>query len=178
MGLFAAPYRGIEVRMKKKIPMLLLLAAPYAMLGGAALAFTGGRAGFALLAWALAFLLVFLPNMVYAFILPRKGYTQRQLLFWNMLLKLCNIPFYCLVFLMGMMMSVFVIPLLPIFILVDYTVLLPSTMYGVSGLLQARKARRVSTKALVVNGIMQFMFCLDVCSAVYLYTSSHRANNE
>src|SRR5699024_3904011 len=108
-----------------------------------------------LLAWALAFLLVFLPNMVYAFILPRKGYTQRQLLFWNMLLKLCNIPFYCLVFLMGMMMSVFVILLLPIFILVDYTVLLPSTMYGVSGLLQARKARRVSTKALVANGIMQ-----------------------
>ena len=68
--------------------------------------------------------------------------------------------------------------MLPFLALIDYSVLLPSTMYGVSGLLQARKARRVSTKALVVNGIMQFMFCLDVCSAVYLYTSSHRANNE
>lgn len=164
--------------MKKRIPMLLLLAAPYAILGSAALAFTGRRAWLALLAWGVAFLLVFLPNMVYAFMLPRMGYTQRQLLFWNMFLKLCNIPFYVLVFLMGMMMSVFVIPLLPILILVDYTVLLPSTMYGVSGLLKARKARRISKKALIVNGIMQFMFCLDVCSSVYLYVSSRRRNNE
>lgn len=164
--------------MKKRIPMLLLLAAPYAMLGSAALAFAGRRAWLALLAWGLAFLLVFLPNMVYAFMLPRIGYTQRQLLFWNMLLKLCNIPFYVLVFLMGMMMSVFVIPLLPILILVDYTVLLPSTMYGVSGLLKARKARGISKKVLIVNGIMQFTFCLDVCSAVYLYVSSRRGNNE
>lgn len=162
----------------KKIPMLLLLAAPYAMLGGAALAFAGRRTWFALLSWALAFLLVFLPNMVYAFVLPRKGYAQRQLLFWNMLLKLCNIPFYVLVFLMGMMMSVFVIPLLPILVLVDYTVLLPSTMYGVSGLLQARRARGISKKALLFHGIMQFMFCLDVCSAVWLYVSLRRAEKK
>ncbi len=178
MGLFVALRKGRRDAHEKEDTDVAAAGSALCHAGRRGARFYRRRAGFALLAWALAFLLVFLPNMVYAFILPRKGYTQRQLLFWNMLLKLCNIPFYCLVFLMGMMMSVFVIPLLPIFILVDYTVLLPSTMYGVSGLLQARKARRVSTKALVVNGIMQFMFCLDVCSAVYLYTSSRRANNE
>ena len=54
------------------------------------------------------------------------------------------------------MMSVFVIPLLLPLILIDYSVLLPSTMYGLSGLLQARREGRISAKTLVIFGICSF----------------------
>ena len=90
-------------------------------------------------------LLAFLPAMVCAF--AERGWTARRLLFWNMVLKLCNIPFYIGVFFAGMMMSVFVIPLLPFLALFDYSVLLPSTMYGLSGLLQARREGKIRTKS-------------------------------
>lgn len=49
------------------------------------------------------FLLILFPNMIYAFILKRCEYGHRKLFFWNMLLKLCNIPIYVLVFAVGVL---------------------------------------------------------------------------
>ena len=71
-------------------------------------------------------------------------------------------------------MSVFVIPLLSFLALIDYSVLLPSTMYGLSGLLQARREGRIRTKTLLVHGVMQFFFCLDVFSAICLYVNARK----
>ena len=114
------------------------------------------------------------PGMLRAFLMPRRGWTARRLLFWNMVLKLCNIPFYIGVFFVGLMMSVFVIPLLLPLILIDYSVLLPSTTYGLSGVLQARRAGHIGAKTLVIFSIMQFFFCLDVVSAVWMYASARK----
>ncbi len=154
--------------MKKNIPMVLLLITPYVLLG---IVWKQGLTDVVPAAWGLACLLIFLPNMAYAFLLLRMGYSEKQLLFWNMLLKLCNIPIYGLVFLMGVLMGVFAIPILIFLVLFDYSLLLPSTMFGLSGLLKAYEVRRISVATLVVHIIMQFMFCLDVCSSVYLYLS-------
>ena len=155
----------------KKLLLALLLAAPYALLAGGAALWLHSEPWMVLVLWALIFLLIFAPAMVCAFLLPRRGWPARRLLFWNMLLKVCNIPFFLCVFFAGMMMSVFVIPLLLPLILIDYSVLLPSTMYGLSGLLQARREGRIRTKTLLVHGVMQFFFCLDVFSAICLYVN-------
>ena len=160
--------------MKEKLPLALLLAAPYALLAGGIALLSHGKPWMALALWGLIVLLVFAPGMLRAFLLPRRGWTARRLLFWNMLLKVCNIPFFLCVFFAGMMMSVFVIPLLPFFVLLDYSVLLPSTMYGLSGLLQARREGRIDTKALIIFGALQFFFCLDVVSAVCVYANARK----
>ena len=160
--------------MKEELPLALLLTAPYAMLAGSIVLLSHGKPWMALALWGLIVLLVFAPGMIRAFHLPRRGWTARRLLFWNMVLKLCNIPFYLGVFFVGLMMSVFVIPLLLPLILIDYSVLLPSTMYGLSGLLQAHREGRFSAKTLVIFGIMQFLFCLDVVSAVWMYISARK----
>ncbi|HJC33626.1 hypothetical protein [Mediterraneibacter glycyrrhizinilyticus] len=89
------------------------------------------------------FLLILFPNMIYAFILKRFGYGHRKLFFWNML-----------------------IPFLVIF---DYLLLLPSTMYGVSGLRSLSKTGKASKAGIMINGICQFLFVFDVISAAYLY---------
>ena len=69
----------------KKVPMIALLIVPYATLilcYQANLDITIGL-------WVYGALLLF--NMVYAFLLPRLGFKVKQILFWNLLLKLCNL---------------------------------------------------------------------------------------
>lgn len=106
----------------KKVPMIILLLAPYVFLLiciGICMAEKGFTAdAIEMIGWTFLgmFLLILFPNMIYAFILKRFGYGHRKLFFWNML-----------------------IPFLVIF---DYLLLLPSTMYGVSGLRSFIKDRK------------------------------------
>ena len=91
----------------KKVPMIILLLAPYVFLLiciGICMAEKGFTAdAIEMIGWTFLgmFLLILFPNMIYAFILKRFGYGHRKLFFWNMLLKLCNIPIYVLVFAVG-----------------------------------------------------------------------------
>ena len=133
----------------KKVPMIILLLAPYVFLLiciGICMAEKGFTAdAIEMIGWTFLgmFLLILFPNMIYAFILKRFGYGHRKLFFWNML-----------------------IPFLVIF---DYLLLLPSTMYGVSGLRSLSKTRKASKAGIMINGICQFLFVFDVISAAYLY---------
>ena len=133
----------------KKVPMIILLLAPYVFLLiciGICMAEKGFTAdAIEMIGWTFLgmFLLILFPNMIYAFILKRFGYGHRKLFFWNIL-----------------------IPFLVIF---DYLLLLPSTMYGVSGLRSLSKTGKASKAGIVINGICQFLFVFDVISAAYLY---------
>lgn len=150
----------------KKIPMLLMIAAPYVFIG---ICVEKGLGSEAFTMWKVLCVLVYLPNMIYAFILPKLHCDGKQLLFWSMLLKLFNIPVYILVILIVLLLHILILPLIPFLILFDYTLLLPSSMYGISGIVMSRAEGRMSKKAAVIHIIMQFMFCLDVFSAVYCY---------
>lgn len=129
----------------KKVPMIILLLAPYVFLLiciGICMAEKGFTAdAIEMIGWTFLgmFLLILFPNMIYAFILKRFGYGHRKLFFWNML-----------------------IPFLVIF---DYLLLLPSTMYGVSGLRSLSKTGKASKAGIMINGICQFLFVFDVISA-------------
>ena len=152
----------------KKIPMILMCIVPYIVcivfctdnaasmnnLFGASLVF---------------FVLVSLINMVYAFILPRLGYKGIQLLFWNMVLKLSSIPIFLVIFFICMLFHILILPLIPVLILFDYLMLLSSTMYGVSGLIHCFYEGKLNRKTFIINVAAQFIFCLDVFSAVYCY---------
>ena len=161
----------------KKVPMIILLLAPYVFLFiciGICMAEKGFTAdAIEMIGWTFLgmFLLILFPNMIYAFILKRFGYGHRKLFFWNMLLKLCNIPIYVLVFAVGAFASAMIlgIMLLPFLVIFDYSLLLPSSMYGVSGLRSLSKTGKASKAGIVINGICQFLFVFDVISAAYLY---------
>ena len=70
----------------KKLPMLLLLIVPYGILILCSQTNMDFSTGLTVYGAILAF------NAVYAFRMPRLGFNGKQLLFWNLLLKLCNIP--------------------------------------------------------------------------------------
>lgn len=42
-------------------------------------------------------------------------------------------------------------------------------MYGVSGLIQARREGKITTTVTVVNCILHFLFCMDVISAIVMF---------
>ena len=158
--------------MAKRIPTLLLLIAPYAYVAIIA------NLGFSIemmILWPVLFALILLPNMLYAFVLPRLGFGGRRLLFWCMVLKLCNIPVYLGVFLIGMMTAPFAGMVLPLLFLFDVSLLLPSSMYGLSGILRARREGCLSVRAAAVCAVLMFLFCLDVFSAVFCYLQVRRA---
>lgn len=89
-------------------------------------------------------IVIFIPNAIYAFVLVAHGEKSDVILFWDMLLKVCNIPIYIMVFIVGFfttLLGPFGIPLILLLVSFDYLLLLPSTMYGVGGLIQARREK-------------------------------------
>lgn len=150
----------------KKLPMILLLTAPYVLLLGFFGSISADSDGPALAGLAY-FLLCLLCGMVHAFAMPRLGFTARQILLWNMVLKLSFIPFYAIVFLIVLVTNVMLIPALPFVLFVEYLLLLSSGMYGISGLKCAYQRGSVSKGFLVVNIAAHLCFCLDVVSAVF-----------
>lgn len=163
--------------MKKRILTLLLLISPYLYIMIAILYCKYGEYRYEeildrLLLIYLGFLVVvYIPNMVYAFVLAKHGEKSTVLLFWDMLLKLCNIPIFIVVYIYGFIMAIvpmgiFITVLL---IIVDFSLLLPSSMYGVSGLIQARREGKITTATAVVNSILHLFFCADVISAIVMF---------
>ena len=104
----------------KRLPMLVLLPAPYVLLllylseNGPLLppAFAGVSA-------------VLCFGAIYAFFLPRLGFQSKQLLFWCMVLKICNIPIFCLIFVVSCGLFVVILPVIPLLFSFDCLLLLP-----------------------------------------------------
>lgn len=153
----------------KNVPMIMMLTAPYLLLG-----LYLSEATAALPAGLVLFAAVMFLGALYAFFLPRCGYSGTRILFWCMLLKLCNIPVFLLIFIAALGLFVVIIPLIPLLIIFDYLLLLSTSMYGISGLLTCGKERRLSAKAVTLNIILQFFFCADVLSSIYCYIKSKK----
>ncbi len=148
----------------KRAPMIMMLVAPYLLLG---LYMTEHLK--ALSVTLIIFGIVMLFGALYAFFLPQKGCGSSEILFWCMLLKICNIPVFLLVFIVSVGLFVVVIPLIPMLFIFDYFLLFVTSMYGVSGLLKCGKEKCLSPKVISIHMFLQFIFCVDVISAVYCY---------
>lgn len=147
------------------IPMILLLLMPYVIMGfGSWIAAVPNLCGF------IPFAIILFGNMIYAFLLPFFGYNGKQIMFWDMLLKLCNIPAFLALFLIGGVMVMIKVEDagLAIFIL-SYLLLLSSTMFGVSGLIRCYKEGIFSGKTMAIQLILHFIFFTDVVSAIHCY---------
>ncbi len=126
----------------KKIPMFLLMIAPCAF---AWLFFHSGPSA----ALILSYLSILLFNILYPLFLPRLNFSGQRLLFWDMLLKLWNIPLYL-------------------------TLLLATSAYGIVGIVKSRQSGLLSTKAAILHIFLHFLFCFDVFSAIYCFIKARR----
>ena len=149
--------------------MIIMLVAPYFLFG------MYMAENLQLLSIGLiAFGIIMTFGAVYAFFLPRMGFGGKQILFWSMLLKICNIPIFLFVFAMGLLLFVVIIPLIPLLVLFDLFLLLATSMYGINGIIQCGKERCLSPKVVGINIVLHFIFCADVISSVYCYIRSRK----
>lgn len=153
----------------KKIPMIIMLIAPY-FLFGIYMAENLELLSIGLLAFGIIMLL----GAVYSFFLPRIGFSGKQILFWSMLLKICNIPVFLFIFAVGLFLFVVIIPLIPLLVLFDLFLLLSTSMYGINGIIQCGKERCLSKKEVIINIVLHFIFCADVFSSIYCYIRSRK----
>ena len=149
----------------RKISAVMIALAPYLLAASAYLAIENDR--FACVGAGLAVYFCLLITGVILTILSRKSGTNTQsLLRTGAILKLIHIPFYAVVFLASLITFPFVILILPVILVIEYTLLLSSSLPGILALLLRRKENR--KPSLIVHFVFHFVFCLDVVSAIIL----------
>ena len=155
----------------KKIPMILLLMAPGAILAICYLANLDLTPGLFICGAILFF------NMAYAFLLPKLGFNGRQILFWNLLLKLSQVPLILLILLFTLVMAMVdgknlqneIWAMVSIALLVCWLIQLSSSMFGISGFLWCHKYGTLSKAGVVASTIVQLMPCIDVIGSSLCY---------
>ena len=155
----------------KKTPMILLLIVPYTVLAICYQANLDITIGLCVYGALLLF------NMVYAFLLPRLGFNGKQILFWNLLLKLCHIPLILLILVFTLIMMMVggegirdeAASMVLIALLSCCLIQLSSAMFGISGFRWCRKYGTLSKAGAIVSSIVQFIPCADVLGSILCY---------
>lgn len=164
----------------KKVPMILLLVAPYGILCLCSLTNLDLTVGLYIYG------AILLLNMVYAFLLPRFGFHGKQILFWNLVLKLCNIPLVLLILVVALVTMLIggdrMDDILPSMILIVflccYVLQLSSGVFGLSGFLWFRKHGTLSNGAVIVATVGQLIPCVDILGAILCYSMFPKAAHE
>lgn len=160
-------------RILRALPMILLCFLPYLFLYGATR--TEGKFLFPAMVWWYVSIAASVFCMVYAFLLPKFfGAFARQLLFWDMFVKICHVPLFVTIFVLYAMTIMISFYFLPLAWFIEYFIVLSSSSLGISGLIRARRDGLVSGTFLGVNIFLHFLFCLDVVSAIWSYVHVRR----
>ena len=151
----------------KRIPMILLLLAPGATLAICYLADLDLTPGLFVCG------AILILNMVYAFLLPRLGFNGQQILFWNLLLKLCQVPLISLILLFVLVMAMVggegIGAVVIAVLLVCWLLMLSSSVYGISGFLWCHKYGTLSKAGMIASMIAQLIPCVDVIGSILCY---------
>ena len=155
----------------KKLPMILLLIAPYTIY------FLCDRLYMDFTIGLCIYGAVLILNMVYAFLMPKLEFNGKQLLFWNLLIKLCNIPLAVIILLVVLMTSLIggeaMRDAVPTMILIAfagcYMLQLSSAVFGISGFLWLRRNDKLTRKDVAFCTAAQLIPVADVLASVVCY---------
>lgn len=127
-------------------------------------------------------ILIYALNIWNAFTYPYEE-AARKLAFYDMVIKLIHIPFYTVVFLMGVLFVLaMVVPALIFFspivvfclVVIDFFLMITSSMYGISAAVKLAKKGMISKGGCVLHILLHLIFVTDIISAIYLYIKSKR----
>lgn len=135
--------------------------------------------------WGTLLLIIGIANILCACF--DRGYgSPRRLAFWDLILKLCMITFYTLIFLYatGIATIMFVIPglfLAAPFVVVpllamSYLLMLATSSYGFAAAIRATKRGLLPASVAAIHIALHFFAVADLISAIVLYLQLRRAN--
>ena len=98
----------------------------------------------------------------------------------NMVIKLVHIPAYVLIFVLGLafMVTIFTFAITIILVIFDMMTIFMTGLIGLSGVIRACCEKKISIKSAIIHGILQFVFCLDVFSAVIAYRKVKKSSQD
>ena len=135
--------------------------------------------------WGVLLLIIGIANILCACFDRGRG-SPRRLAFWDLILKLCMIPFYTLIFLYatGIATIMFVIPglfLAAPFVVVpllamSYLLMLVTSSYGFAASIRAAQRGLIPGSFTALHIALHFIAVADVISAAVLYLQLRRAD--
>lgn len=162
------------MRAAKWLPLLPVAAFPYTIWLLGDLAGVGGREPPSL-SPVLLLGLFWLAGLAGAGLILwqslRGRWEGRKLALASLVVKLVHVQNYIVLFFGALFL--FMIPMVAVLIwAVDVATIFLSGMVGLAAVLRCRAEGRLTNKVAVVNGILQFVFCADVISAIWVYRNT------
>ena len=96
----------------------------------------------------------------------------------NMILKLIHIPVYVGIFLMGLALSVTILfAVILLLVVLDLMAIALSGLVGCAAVVRGQAEGHLTRTQAITFGVLQFVFCLDVISAVVLWLKLRTSSN-
>lgn len=116
-------------------------------------------------------------NIVYIFATKNTSPTELiKTAFW---VKVCHIPTYVIIYIIGVILGLMffmTFPIIIFLILIDLITLWLSGMISIYSIIRGFKEKSIFSKAvLIVSLILQFMFCADIITMFILYLKAVKA---
>ena len=133
--------------------------------------FFGGNGLWLLFVIFVTIVISFICTLVYMPFCLAKGWA-----FFNMLIKLVQIPAYLAIFVLGVLffLTIFTYAFSVFFVLFDCITIFLTGLVGLTANLRLYKERKCSGSFAALNSVCQFVFCIDVISAVIVYICSRK----
>lgn len=158
----------------KKLLLIPAMLFPYTFVLGLGLEEPFSNGDYALLGFVMLFFVLPMVCNIIFMIVSRKD-DPRKLMLAALLVKLVHIPAYVMVFLFGVvaaLMIFFTLPLILLFVIGDYVVLLISSSISVFAIAKNVKENKMLS---LIALFCQFFFCADVISLFVLWRASKKA---
>lgn len=126
--------------------------------------------------FGLLFLCVFwFISLVSAIVICTKNLTRKrdalEFARTNMIIKLVQIPAYLLIFVIGIicLFTIFTFGISIILMILDCASIILSGLVGVCAVKRSHASGILSTKKVILHGILQFIFCADIVSSIIIF---------
>ncbi|MBU5627059.1 hypothetical protein KQI82_09085 [Oscillibacter sp. MSJ-2] len=158
--------------MKKWIFLLPCTVFPYSLLVGLLCFLKGlGNVGEVFGFLPYLFLLSLACSIAFLILSILRKWDSEKISFCNMMVKIVQIPAYGLIFVLGLLSfsTLFTMGLSVFLLLFDLLSILLTGLIGVAGTVRCYAEGKISRRFAIWIGLLQFVFCADVISAVVLF---------
>lgn len=167
--------------MKKYIPLVLVALYPYFIVATLAGVLSN------LFPDSLSIILILLISSIVgliasvgtAIVCLIRRWDAKVILRANMIIKLAQIPAYVAIYMVGMafMITIFTAAISILLVIFDLFVIFLSGLVGLAGIISALRDKRITKTQAIIHGLLQFVFCIDVVSAIIVYRSVKAKSN-
>ncbi len=134
------------------------------------------------LSLAVIYMVITMVLILHQIYLSLKGKTQLyECAKYNMIVKLLHIPAYIFYFLLGMLgiiMGVWGIVIVLYVMFIDFLTITLSGIYSLASSYQIYKAKIHSNRITLLLAVSNFIYCLDICAAIYYFFIAKSKNIE